>query len=337
MTWSLLGRFFGVPLLIVSVIVGGAVAVVLLFGGPAAPQRQSIESLMQALEASGGEKSAGVLLPREKELWQTALELSERLKKKSAELTPAEVDAVAVRLADMTRSEIARLDQVTAFGDERAKQQALRSSRFEFIIRALARTETPLAVEALIEVVQRGQEPYSTVAIQGLANLRGLAISHQAIPPILATMRRSVRPETLLVATTALSVLATPGDREVTEALAGVRLAHDGEVAWAAALALARLGDASGKSTLLDMLDRHFWESGDRYEVVDENGQVLRYRMPAERVDDLLVASIDAGSNLQDPDIWAAIESLRADRSKEVQGAAMKALAARGAAKDEPT
>ena len=79
MTLTLLGRFFGVPLLIIGVVVAGAVVVVLLFGGPALPQKRTVESLIQSLESNSGDRSAGLLLPREKELWQTALELSERL------------------------------------------------------------------------------------------------------------------------------------------------------------------------------------------------------------------------------------------------------------------
>ena len=329
MSWSLLGRFFGVPLVIVAAIVGGAVTVVTLFGGPAAPKQQTVDQLLQALEASSGEKSAGILLPREKELWQTALELSERLKNKSAELPEGGAEVAATRLADMVRSEMTRVDQVTVSGDELAKQRALQSARFEFLLRALARTETQVGLSTLIEVVERGQEPYVSVAIQELANLHGLPDSQTAVAPILAVLAKSDRPETLLVASTALSVLASKNDQRVTGVLASVRLANDGEVAWSAALALARLGSDAGKSTLLDMLDRSFWETGERYEVIDEKGNVLRYRMPPERVKALLVASVEAASNLRDPQLWEAIESLKADPSHEVQGAVMRALGAR--------
>lgn len=322
------------PMLIVGTIVAGAVIVVVLFGGPAAPQQQSIDRLMQALEAGSGEKSAGILLPREKELWQTALELSERLRNKSTELTSEELETVSARLAEMVGAEIDRVDQITAFGDDLATQRVLRSGRFEFLIRALARTERPVAVSALIDLIQRGREPYGSVAIEELGNLHELPESKAAVVPITAAVRETDRPETLLVACTALSVLATKGDPEVVEALSSIRLSHDGEVSWSAALALARLGSNSGKLTLLDMLDRSFWETGERYRIVDESGQVRRYPMPPNRVDAFLIASIDAASQLPDEDLWEAIEALESDGSHAVRGAAAKAVAERGGVAD---
>ena len=56
MTFSTLGGFFAVPLLIIGSIVGGAVIVVLLFAAPSAPEARSIESLLQALESGGGHR-----------------------------------------------------------------------------------------------------------------------------------------------------------------------------------------------------------------------------------------------------------------------------------------
>ena len=49
-----MGRFFGVPLLIIATIVGGACAVVLLFGGPSSQPRRSVNELLQVLEGSSG-------------------------------------------------------------------------------------------------------------------------------------------------------------------------------------------------------------------------------------------------------------------------------------------
>jgi hypothetical protein len=324
MTLSLLGRWFGVPMLIIGTIVGGAVVVVLLFGGPASPEQRSIESLLQALEASSGERSAGVLLPREKELWQTALELSERLAKKDTELTADELQTVTQRLATMVQTDLAHVDRITAFGEDLAKQQELRSGRFDFLLRALARTEREEAIEPLTNVVSSGREPYVAVAMQQLGNLHGLVGSKRAVEPIVAVLGRSSRAETLLTACTALSVLASRDDRGVLDALATARLTHDGEVAWSAALALARLGSAAGKSTLLDLLDRTHLASGERYEVRDDTGNVKRYPLPPNRVEALLIAAMDAAANLNDDDLWGLIDRLKSDPSPAVRGRAME-------------
>lgn len=331
MTWSLMGRWFGVPLLIIGTIVGGAVVVVLLFGGPASAEQRSVESLLQALESSGGERSAGVLLPREKELWQTALELSERLAKKEAELTSDELHVVARRLATMVEVDLANLDRITAFGDDLSTQRELRSSRFDFLIRALARTECDEAIDPLISVVVSGREPYVAVAMQQLGNLHGLPGARRAVEPILAVLGKTNRAETLLTGCTVLSVLSERDDPRVVDALSAVRLANDGEVEWSAALALARLGNAAGKSALLELLDRAHLESGERYEVRDAAGSIKRYPMPPNRIEALLMAAMDAAANLRDDDLWGMIYRLKSDPSPAVRGKAMEVFGRRAA------
>ena len=324
MTWSLMGRWFGVPLLIIGTIVGGAVVVVLLFGGPASTEQRSVESLLQALESSGGERSAGVLLPREKELWQTALELSERLAKKEVELSAEELQTVARRLATMVELDLANLDRITAFGDDLSKQRELRSSRFDFLLRALAGTECNDAIDPLIDVVEGGREPYVAVAMQQLGNLHGLPGAKRAVEPILLVLGKTNRAETLLTGCTVLSVLADGDNGRVVDALSAVRLANDGEVEWSAALALARLGSGAGNSTLLDLLDRKHLESGDRYEVRDESGNIRRYPMPPNRIEALLIVTMDAAANLGDNDLWGKIDRLKSDPSPAVRGKAME-------------
>lgn len=327
-TASLLGRLFAVPLLIIGTIVGGAILVVLLFGGPASPQRRGVDSLLQALEASSGQKSMGLLLPREKELWQTAVELSMRLEKKELEagLTEAELESLAARLSALVRADLANLDNFLTSGSERANQRAVRSRRLEFVIHALGRTERPKAVEPLLEVLRSGREPYVTVAMQELGELHALSETSRAVEPITEILTTSTRSETRLMACTVLSVLATPDDRRVLDALVTTRLSSEGEVAWSAALALARLGSAAGKSTLLDLLDRTFLESDERYHVSDAAGNVRRYRLPPHRVEELLMVTIGAVSELDDAELRAMIERLESDPSPAVRGRAAAAL-----------
>jgi hypothetical protein len=100
-------------------------------------------------------------------------------------------------------------------------------------------------------------------------------------------------------------------------------------------LALARLGDPIGKSTLMDMLERSFWTSAERYEVRESNGSVRRYAMPPARIDQYLIASIDAAARLQDAELWAMIEHLQADASLAVQAAASQAVKKRRDAEKE--
>ena len=319
-----MGRFFGVPLLIIGTIVAGAVIVVLFFGGPAAPQQRTLESLLVTLESNSGERSAGILLPREKELWQAALELSERLEKKDAELTRDELHLVARRLAAMIETELAHIDNVTAFDKDLPIQQSLRSSRFDFLVRALARTECPEAVPALVKVVDAQREPYNALAIQQLGNLHGMVNFQEPIESILKILSQSTRTETLLTACTALSVLAPKDDARVIAALSSTLAANDGEVGWSAALALARLGSSAGKPALMDLLDRKFLESGEWYRVVDASGKVRNYPLPPERVKALLSAAIDAASCLDDADLWSMIDRLKSDTSPAVKGKAME-------------
>jgi HEAT repeat protein len=330
LTVSLLGRFFGVPLLIIGTIVGGAVLVVLLFAGPAAPPTRTMEQLLQALESNSGEKSLGVLLPREKELWQTALELSQRLEKKDKELTPAEVDEVAARLARMIESDLENLNLLPTTGNERARQQELRSARLEFLIRALGQTQSPVAVGPLLDLIRSEVEPFAGIAMQVVGTQSELHGSQEVLSVISEAVRGGRSAATLITGCTVLSVLATPGDREVRDTLADARLKHEGEVAWSAALAMARLGDGRGRSTLMDLLDRGFLESPDLYVATDADGNVKgRYPLSAGRVEALLIAAIEAASHLNDGDLWEMIERLQSDPSFAVQGKAKEAMARR--------
>lgn len=324
LSMSLVGRLFGVPMLIIGSIVGGAIVIVLLFGGTSAGPQRSIDELLQVLEANSGEKSLGVLLPKEKQLWQTALELSKRLDKKELELTPEEIEDAADRLAAMVRADLAHFDQIPSFGDDRIQQESIRSRRLEFVIHALGRTETISSIDPLIEIIQSGIEPYVQVAMQELGNLHTLHRVDQAIEPIITLLIESKLPETKLTACTVLSVLANQGDSEVIDALSRAMYANEGEISWSAALSLARLGSAQGKSTLADLLDRKFWESRDRYQVTDSSGQIKPYTMPAQRIDNWLIATIDAVSHLEVPLLWEMIEQLKLDTSLAVRGQASR-------------
>ncbi|MEK6674323.1 MAG: hypothetical protein AABZ47_01560 [Planctomycetota bacterium] len=329
MTLSLMGKLFGVPLIIIGSILAGAIVVVMLFGGPAAPEKQSLDQLLQVLEGSSGEKSLGVLLPREKELWQTALELAERLQKKEVEVTEEELKLLTSRLIAMVRKDTETVENVPTTGAERENQTRLRSGRLEFLIHALGRTEQPEAIEELIHLVRQGREPYVGAAMKQLGDLGANVQARTAVGPILSVLKNSQRIETRLVACTVISVLTEKGNIEAAEALNAARLGSEGELVWSASLALARLGSNAGKVTLLDMLDRGFWSSASRYEVREQNGTVRRFVMPPARVDQLLMATIDAVAFLEDSDLWESIERLKSDTSLAVRARAKAAVEGR--------
>lgn len=326
---SLLGRLFGVPLIIIGVIVGGAIIVVALFGAPSAPEGRSIDEVLRALETSTGERSAAVLLPREKELWQAALELTLRLDKKDSELDADELKTVVKRLRGLVRDGLASVDRIIEQGDAGDRQKALRSARLGFLIRALGKTGDAAAIADLVEIAGHAHDAYRMVAIQQLGDMRDSPEARAAVSAIVSTLTDGEprSDETKLVACTALSVLADRGDVSATDALTStLRLSGGGEVEWSAALALARLGSSVGKSVLIDLLDRSFWEADGRYVTEDGKGNKLRYSMPAHRVDINLIAAMDAAANLGDKDLWDAIDRLKSDPSVAVRGKALARL-----------
>jgi hypothetical protein len=331
MTLSLMGKLFGVPLLIIGSIVGAAVLVVALFGAPATPERRSIAELLQSLESSSGERSLGVLLPKEKELWQTALELATRLEKKESEVSPEELKTVADRLGALVVSDLAYVDRMVAQGQEREDQQHIRGRRLEFLIHAVGRTGREEAVEPLLQVIRSGHEPFVATAMIQLAELKDLPGAREGIESIMQTASRAAQIETRLVAYTTLSAMAEPGNRSVIEFLTSALHSAEGETNWSAALALARLGSLAGKNTLMDLLDRRFWESQHRYERKDAAGVVHRYPMPAGRVNEILIAAIEATAQLDDPELWTIIEGLQSDSSLTVRAAATNAVTSRRA------
>lgn len=331
LTLPAFAKLFGVPLIIIATIVGGAVLVVLLFGAPTMPERRSVDSLLQTLESNSGERSLGVLLPREKELWQTALELCERLTKQGEEFTPDELASLSDRLGTLVKSDLETLSHLPTVGAVRENQQDIRSRRLEFTIHALGRTKQVSAIDSLIDVVKNGREPYVAVAMRELGDLHEMPETRAAVGPIVEMLGKASQNETKLVAATVLSILAEPNNAAVVEALNSARNTGEGDVSWSAALALARLGSHAGKSTLLDLLDRAFWEKEDRYQTVDRSGTVRRYRMPPNRIEEWLIAAIDASRGLEDPGVRDAIDALSKDASLAVRAKAEEAMKGRTA------
>ncbi len=336
LTASMLGKLFGVPLLIISIIVGGAVCVVLLFGAPTAPKAHSLDDLLQALEVSGGQRNAGMLLPREKEHWQAGLELSERLKK--GEFSDEQLETAADRLIHMLEQEMsASPSKQLSSKTSRTNASSAGALHVQFLIRALGRTNRPQVIPVLTSILHnpwhtyldKDRKGFLVYAIQELANLHTIEGADSAVNQMLALLKEMDDTTIRLAACTALSVLADRDNHAVIDALSSVRLSSDGEVSWSASLALARLGSNAGKSTLLDLLDRTFWETGERYHTTDDNGVTRSYAMPAVLIQQWLMAAIDASANLDDADLWEMINRLKSDASPAVQQRAKTVSAVR--------
>ncbi len=322
MTASLMARLFGVPLLIICIIVGCAVTVVLLFGSLATDRERSVDDLLTVLETSTGERTAGMLLPKEKELWQVGRELALRLDKKDAELTADELEKVVRRLLGLLSRESARSADLSPMGRK----------RMHYVMEALARTDAPEAVEPLGEMLSDGSAETRRVALVALAELGQRTSIRSAMKPMTAVLRDDSDATVRMIACASLSSVATPADRDVISAMEKAYLSGDRDVTWNAALALARLGNPKGRSLLLDMLDRSYWEKEVRVRIASGSGTTGDYPMPPQAVNRYLVAAVDASASLDDDGVWAGIRQLQSDAAPEVVAEVRKVLSRRAAA-----
>ena len=315
---SLMGRLFGVPLLIVACIVGSVTLVVTAFGWIAMEQEQSIETLLATLEGGGGQKNAfGMLAPRDKEYWQAAQELAERLKRPDDELSPEARPDVAARLAAM----IAKLDTTSLSVQGR--------TTFQFLVLALAGLDEGVGIDVLVERLTDDDPDIRRIALQGLAEMRNIENIDRAVPAVAPLARDSVK-EVQMVACNALGNIARPGQPAAIEALTGA-LSADQEVVWNAALALGFLGSDKALVQLTSMLDRSTWEERVTVRFSTPQGLIERSMSPIE-IRGYLKAAMDAASRLDDPRLRALIVRLQKDEDHEVREHARKLIAAQSAA-----
>ena len=310
MSATLMGRLFAVPLLIVSVIVGAAVVVVLLFGSITRDRERPIAELLDILETSTGEKTVSfMLLPKEKELWQVARELALRLEKKDAELTTDELTDTTKRLADLLRRDAADSSEFTEMGRQ----------KLHFVMRALALTESPSAVIPLADMLDDASPQTRREALASLGGLRLVPTIEQALPDVYRMLHDSdavVR----MVACASIAGIAKHGDDGAIQALQSVYFDEDREVKWNATLALARLGSDAGKSLLLDMLDRSYWENEVKARLETAiDAPPVEYPLPPNKVVEYLCAAIESGAYLDDPQVWTGIDALASDESPLVR------------------
>ena len=319
MTAGLLARLFGVPLLIVGFVVGCAVVVVLLFGSITSDPQRPVSSLLSVLESSSGEKTAGVLLPRDKELWQVARELALRLGQKEKELTQGEVEEVTDRLVGLLERDAPHESELSEMGVK----------RFHFVIQALGLTDSPRAVEPIAGLLSSDNADTRRIALTSLARLG----ESTDVSAAMYAMYRAVgdaSPTVRMVACAAVSAVVPRGDARAIDVLKRAYLDGDREVQWNAALGLARLGSSATKSLLLDMLDRPYWETQVTLKASGGGGRATEYPLPPQAVVRYLCATVDACAGLMDDEIALEIEKLKSDASAEVREAVARALGTEG-------
>jgi HEAT repeat protein len=310
MTAGLIGRLFVVPAVIVCVLLAVA-AVVVLFGTSAIDKPRSIAQLLSTLEGNAGDRTLGqMLLPGDREYWQAAQQLSSRLEQKEKYLRPEEAEPTARRL-------IAILDRL---GPGRSAQEPGARQQY-FLLTALAHLETASAVPPVLEFFEAPYPAARIAGLRALAQMRRVPEARQAVDNVLPLLEDG-HPEVEIVACAALAALGEQGDPRAIRALEW-KIGSDREVRWNAALALARLGSASGKLVLMNMLDRAYWE-GIQLDYQDGNRRVQRQYTDLE-VSNYLSAALEAAGHLDDDDLADLIRGLCQDESHVVREAARAA------------
>lgn len=327
MTPKLLGRLFVVPLLIVVMIVGCSLAVLVLFGWITESRQESLERLVERIEAGTGEKVLDVaLLPKDREVWQAAMDLGQRLEgDEGRDLTDERRRDLSARLASMLEKRSA--DRQGDMGRELQR----------FMLMALGRLGRPESVRVLAAHATDAGQPLEVRrdAVAALMVMRKEPAARAAWPE-LAVLLDEQDPVLRLYATMAVGALADPGDGEAIKVLRRAYFSDDREVQWNAALALARLKDATALPLIKDMLKRGYWEA---VIVAPEAGDDPNARRPLTPVQlgEHLMVTIDAAQLLGTAELRAAVEALRSDSSPRVKDHARKAVESWPTSGTQPT
>lgn len=318
----LLGRLFVVPLIIVAVIISCAVVVVLAFGWIASSKQMPLATILTRLEGAAGEKTAGAMVPKDKELWQAAQELAKRLENLETEIDAADLPDLQSRLSRLVERELA---SVANFGPMRKKRVA-------FLMLAAAKAQAEQVVPTLVRCLEHSDAELRRDALSALAQMGGVEAARSKAGVVAASLD-DADPAVRLVACAALTNLADGDNADVRSALLNAfRYADaDLDLRWNTALTLARLHmleDSEILMMLADMLTRSYWE---KQRVVYERPDAPKINRPLTQneIGGRLIASIQAAANLDDEEVWRLIEALSKDPAVAVIGQARKSLAIR--------
>lgn len=318
----LLGRLFIVPSIIVAVIILCAVVVVLSFGAITSSKEMPISKVLAVLEAGPVNDSAGLMVtPREKEMWQAAQELALRLENVDAEVSADELPDLQRRLANLLQRDLHAEGQTN-------------QTRVVFIMHAAAKSKSVEAVPVLVEALKSPKIAFRREALAALSQMSAMDEA-RAQAMVVVGMLEDPEPVVRMLACVTLTHLADPTDPLVIAALASTHLADgDRDVRWNAALTLARMGSTKAFPTIVDLLQRSFWEQ-QRVQYQSQAGPAIDRPMTPSRMSDYLITAIDAASKLDDNIVWSHIEILRDDPVLKVSASAERALAERSTHTEE--
>jgi len=217
--------------------------------------------------------------------WQAAFELSKVLG--NQDLIPQDGRFI---------SELTALFKHAKHDDDRVRQ---------YLALAMGRTGNSAFVAPLLDELPQEKEENIPALIHALGLLR----SSEALPLI----HSFVNHPSPRVRLTAVIAMGNIGDERSAEYLRQALGDSEPNIQWDAAIALAKMGDASGQGILHKLLDRDYLT---KFEEVD----------PYEQ-DQALVVAIEASTLLNDPSLNEMILSLsKNDRNMNVRRAATRAL-----------
>ena len=313
MTSRLMTQLFAVPALIVGAVITCALLVTLAFGWIATGQEESIESLITRISAGTGDKVIGVVLPpKEKELWQAALELARRLQRPEKEISPEKLPAIALQLRTAIEGVIRM---------PRPYSQATKD-RMNFMAIALGRLREPSAIEQFESMLTNDEPAVRKAGVSGMAELGPIPEMRSRASTLVPVLNDDPVREIRLMAATALGQIADRGNKAVIDALRK-QLVDEDEVRWNVALALIRLGDESGKLDVLDMLSREYWQN--RRIKDDPESEQTRPIAEAE-IGRNIRSALTALDRVHDSEIRSAIRLLADDPNPLVRGDARNVL-----------
>ncbi|MCH7870592.1 MAG: HEAT repeat domain-containing protein [Planctomycetes bacterium] len=313
MTAGLMTRLFAVPALIVGVVITCALLVTLAFGWIAAGQEESIEDLITRVTSGTGDKAFGVLLlPKDKELWQAALELARRLKQPEKEISAEKLPQIASQL----RAGVSGIVEM-----QRPYSPATRK-RMHLLAVALGRLKQPSAIDQFESMLTDDDAAVRKAAVSGMAELGSIPEMRERASSLIPVLNDDPVAEIRLIAATALGQIADPGDQAVIDALR-TQLVDEDEVRWNVALALVRLGNESGKVDILDMLSREYWQNRQIRD--DPESDQTRPISEAE-IGRNIRSALTALDRVRDSEIRSAIRVLADDSNLNVAGDAREVL-----------
>ncbi len=168
----------------------------------------------------------------------------------------------------------------------------------------MGRTGDPEYLEPLVAALDDADANLLLSAIYALGMLQDeRAVSK--LQPYLEHSSARIRSITVVA-------LASVGNQAVIPMLKGSLSDNEPNVRWGAAIGLAQLGDASGKETLLELLDPDYLS---QFKAVD-----------AREKSDLRVKTVEAATLLNDEEVRRQIEVLSQDEDMKVRAAARNYL-----------